>query len=149
MSANDTRKSEAYAGLDLLERLVGRWEVSGEAEGETSYEWMDGRFHLIQRGQVRREGEEHTFMGFVGFDRPAGATEPAEAITSRLYTSRGETLDYVCESDGDTLTIWFGEKGSPAFYRGRFSEDGDRLEGDWEWPGGGYHEVMTRVKRDS
>ena len=59
MTVTDIRTSDAYAGLELLEKLVGRWEISGEAEGETSYEWMDGRFHLIQRGQLRREGQEY------------------------------------------------------------------------------------------
>jgi hypothetical protein len=40
-------------------------------------------------------------------------------------------------------------EGLAGFYRGRFSEDGATLEGDWEWPGGGYHEIMTRVRPDS
>jgi hypothetical protein len=31
-----------YPGLKPLDRLVGTWKVSGEAEGETTYEWMEG-----------------------------------------------------------------------------------------------------------
>jgi hypothetical protein len=71
--------------------------------------------------------------------------EPAAEITSRIYTSLGDTLDYTSEIDGDSLTIWFGEKGSPYVYRGRWGEEGNTLEGEWEWPGGGYEETMTRV----
>jgi hypothetical protein len=57
------------------------------------------------------------------------------------------TLDYVYEIDGDTLTIWSGEKGSPAYYRGTFSADGNTLTGSWVYPsGGGYDAVSTKVK---
>jgi hypothetical protein len=43
------------------------------------------------------------------------------------------------------MTIWMGEKGSPAVYRGTFSADGNMIEGEWEWTGGGYKETMTRA----
>jgi hypothetical protein len=100
----------------LGDRLVGTWKVSGEAEGETSWEWMDGGFFLIQRGWTRREGVEQTYIQIIGHDRMPGS-EPADAISGPLYTNHGDTLAYVCESEGDTMTIWMGEKGSPAVYR--------------------------------
>jgi hypothetical protein len=128
----------------LGDRLVGTWKVSGEAEGETSWEWMDGGFFLIQRGWSRREGAEQKYIQIIGHDRMPG-TDPARAITGRLYSDHGDTLAYVCEVDGDTMTIWMGEKGSPAKYTGTFSGDGNTIEGEWEWPGGGYQETMTRV----
>ena len=57
------------------------------------------------------------------------------------------TPDYVYEIDGDTLTIWGGEKGSPASYRSQFSTDGSVNAGAWVYPGGGgYKSTMTRVK---
>jgi hypothetical protein len=57
------------------------------------------------------------------------------------------TLDYVYELEGDTLTVWGGEKGSPAYYKGRFSEDGNTIMGVWTYPGGGgYESTSTRVK---
>jgi len=46
---------------------------------------------------------------------------------------------------GNVLTIWFGERGSPAFFRGEFSEDGSECRGRWTYPGGGYESNMTRV----
>jgi hypothetical protein len=80
-------------------------------------------------------------------DRGYEATEPSEDIKSRYYGSDGSTLEYVCELDGDTLTIWFGEKGSPAYYKGSFSDDGNTLTGAWVYPGGGgYSTTTTRVK---
>src|SRR5215208_4524861 len=41
----------------------------------------------------------------------------------------------------------FGEEGSPAYYKGEFSEDGNTLSGGWVYPGGGgYETVSTRMK---
>lgn len=60
----------------------------------------------------------------------------------------GNTLDYVYEADGDTLTIWAGEKGSPAYYKGKWSADGNTNTGAWVYPGdGGYSSSITRVKK--
>jgi hypothetical protein len=39
----------------------------------------------------------------------------------------GNTLDYVYEVEGDTLMIWGGERGSPAYYTGRCSDDGNTV----------------------
>ncbi len=128
----------------LGDRLVGTWKISGENEGETTWEWMEGGFFLIQRGWSRREGIEQRYLQIIGYERTPGA-EPGDAITGRLYTNHGDTLTYVCEVDGDTMTIWVGDKGSPAVYRGTFSADGNTINGAWEWPGGGYRETMTRV----
>ena len=128
----------------LGDRLVGTWKVSGENEGETTWEWLEGRFFLLQRGWSRREGMEQKYLQIIGHDRPPGS-EPATDITGRLYTDHGDTLSYVCQVEDDTMTIWMGEKGSPAVYRGTFSADGNTIEGAWEWPGGGYKEIMTRL----
>jgi hypothetical protein len=37
------------------------------------------------------------------------------------------------------------EKGSPAYFKGTWSEDGDTLDGAWVYPGGGYPSTMTRA----
>ena len=58
----------------------------------------------------------------------------------------GNTLDYVYELHSNTLTIWGGEKGSPAYYKGTFSDDGNILAGGRVYPGGGYETTATRVK---
>jgi hypothetical protein len=66
---------------------------------------------------------------------------------ARAYDSVGNTLDYVYEMDGDTLTIWGGERGSPAFFRCTFSKDGNKSTGEWVYPGGGgYKSTMTRIR---
>lgn len=132
---------EAVAALD---RLVGEWTVTGGAEGVIRYEWMPGRFFLLQHVELAQFGQSVTGIEVIGNLHPFG--EPVGAdVVSRFYDSMGNTLDYVYELDGDTLTIWAGTKDSPAYFRGNFS-DGDRvLDGEWIYPGGGgYASTMTR-----
>jgi hypothetical protein len=130
----------------LGERLVGTWEMSGDARGRVAFERMEGGFFLLQRVELEQHGRRITGLEVIGHERPFGA-EPSEEIRSRFYSDTGDTLDYVYELEGDTLTIWGGEKGSPAYYRGTFSEDGNTLSGAWHYPGGGgYEATSTRIE---
>lgn len=134
------------AELKKLDILVGTWNMSGEAQGQIRYEWMEGGFFLLQYVTLDHSGRLNKGIEVIGRERPFGASEPSADIKSRFYDSEGNTLDYVYEMDGNTLTIWGGEKGSSAYYRGQFSADGDTLAGRWVWPGGGYDTTSTRVK---
>jgi hypothetical protein len=137
---------EPDADLQALDRLVGTWNVSGGVEGTVVYQWLEGRFFLLQHVDFDHDGRRIKGIEVIGHERPFGA-EPGPDVKSRFYDSMGNTLDYVYELEGDTLTIWGGEKGSPAYYRGTFGEDGDSCAGAWVYPGGGgYESTMTRVK---
>jgi hypothetical protein len=138
------RSPEPNPDLRSLDRLVGTWEMSGDVQGRVTFEWMEGGFFLIQRVDLGRHGQRIKGIEIIGHERPFGA-EPSEEIKSRFYSNTGDTLDYVYELEGDTLTIWGGEKGSPAYARGTFSEDGNMGSGEWVYPGGGYRFTMTRV----
>ncbi|MES9603227.1 hypothetical protein [Actinomadura sp. NPDC000929] len=133
------------AEVRALDRLVGTWKVTGGAEGTVRYEWMPGRYFLLQHVDLTQFGEPVTGIEVIGKLRPFG--EPAgEDVMSRYYDSLGNTLDYVYELTGDKLTIWGGAKGSPAYFEGTFSRDGDALTGEWVYPGGGgYRSAMTRI----
>lgn len=132
--------------LKSLDRLVGAWNVSGpNISGHVTYEWMEGGFFLMQHVDIVHDGRKIKGIEIIGHERRFGA-EPSEDIKTRYYDTTGDTLDYVYELDGDTLTIWGGEKGSPAYYRGTFSDDGNTLTGGWVYPGGGYEATLTRSK---
>ncbi len=132
---------EPSPALKRLDRLVGTWELSGDVEGTVTYEWMEGGFFLIQHIDL---GPEAKGMEVIGHERPLGG-QPSADIKSRFFFDTGYTVFYTYELKGDTLTIWFGDRGSPAYYRGTLSEDGNVLTGAWHWPGGGYEAISTRV----
>ena len=100
---------EPSPDLRSLDRLVGTWEVSGGAQGRATYEWMEGGFFLIQRVDLEQYGQKVKGIEIIGHERPFGA-EPGEDVKSRFYDNMENTLDYVYELEGDTLTIWGGEK---------------------------------------
>jgi hypothetical protein len=126
--------------LRNLDRLVGRWEMSGEVRETVTYEWMEGGFFLIQHVDLEQYGQRIKGLEIIGHERPFGA-DPSEEIKSRFFSNTGNTLDYVYELQGDTLTIWGG--GSPAYFRGTFSDDGDTLSSAWHYPGGGGYEATS------
>ncbi|WP_280232406.1 hypothetical protein [Nocardia cyriacigeorgica] len=141
---NDTQQQPSPE-VKALDRLVGTWKVTGGAEGTVRYEWMPGRFFLHQHIDLTQYGEPVTGVEIIGNLRPFG--EPTSTdVYSRYYDSLGNTFDYVYELEGDTLTIWGGAKGSPAYYKGTFDAEGTTVTGAWVYPGGGgYESTMTRI----
>ena len=137
--------------LQKLERLVGTWEISdpsgkGEIRGQISYEWVEGGFFLLQRFDLLHGEHRNKGVEYIGHFQLFGE-EPSEEIKTRVFSFLdGMVLDYVYELERDTLIIWAGEKGSPAYFKGQFSEDGNSLTGAWVYPGGGYESRMSRVK---
>ena len=132
--------------MKSLDRLVGTWNVAGEAQGQIRFEWMEGGFFLVQHVDFVQGGRPIKGMEIIGHEQGVGQ-EPSPDIQSRFYSFfDGLTLDYTYELVGDTLRIWFGHKGSDNYFQGTFSEDGNAFGGAWQWPGGGYSITGTRVK---
>lgn len=137
---------------DLLafNRLLGTWLVSDPSgqnatHGTVRFEWLPGSFFLLQHLDLVHRGRPIQGLEVIGHRQPFGEA-PSPEIRSCCYDNEGNTLGYVYELEGDTLTIWGGEKNSPAYYRGTFSADGDGNTGRWTYPGGGYASAMTRLR---
>lgn len=146
-TTEDTQVAQPDEQVKALERLIGSWRVSGGAEGTVTYRRLEGGFFLIQDIDLEHDGRRIIGFEVIGREKPFGADKAGEDIKSRVYDTLGNTLDYVYELEGDTLTIWGGEKGSPAYYKGTFNADGDTVSGAWIYPGGGgYDSVMTKIK---
>lgn len=144
MAAKQTKISQPSEQLKKLGKLVGIWTLSGDTEGSVTYDWLDGGFFLRQQTDIRLFGHTVKATEIIGHLHPFGE-EPSPAIHSRAYDAQGNTLDYEYELDGDTLTIWGGQQGSSAYYKGTFSADGNQCVGRWVYPGGGYTSTMTKV----
>src|SRR5208283_5841923 len=119
------------SALKKLDRLVGKWKEFGDAEGTAEFEWMEGGFFLIQRFEFHMGERRFKGVEYVGFD------EDTKTLRSHLMDNAGHNFTYTWDIEGDTLTIWFGERGSDNFYQGKFSKDGDTFCGRWQWPEGG------------
>lgn len=134
--------------LKSLDKLIGTWKVSGpDIKGKVTFEWMEGGFFLIQYFDFVQGGHKVKGMEVIGHLQPFGE-EPSKDIRSRIYDTMGNTFDYTYEVNDETLIIWGGERGSPAYYEGKWSDDGNINSGAWHYPGGGgYESTMTRVKR--
>ena len=147
----NNQQVEPSADLKKLHRLVGIWKVSDPSgqhliHGQVIYRWMEGNFFLIQEVDLQQSGQHIKGLEIIGHEQPFGGRASA-AIKSRFYDSQGNTFDYVYEIDEDTLTIWAGEKDSPAYYRGSFNADDTENSGAWVYPGGGgYASMMTKVE---
>ncbi len=123
--------SEPVPDLKSLDRLAGVWNLSGEAQGQIKFEWMEGGHFLVQHFDFIHDGRKIKGIEIIGHLQRLGE-EPSKDIRTRVYSFLdGLTLDYVYEVVGDTLTIWGGEKGSPAYYKGAFSKDDKTLIGAW------------------
>ncbi|MEH6991726.1 hypothetical protein V7075_03340 [Neobacillus drentensis] len=145
---NDQQQApKQYLGLENLNKLVGNWKVSGSnIEGLVTFEWLEGGFFLMQHFNLVHNGHKIKGIEIIGYERRFGSESPSENIKSRAYDNVGNTFDYTYEVDDEFLTIWGGEKGSPAFYKGKWSKDGNSNSGAWVYPGGGYDSTMTRVE---
>ena len=135
--------------LDSLRPMVGTWELESRdlASGAVSRttlrrELMDGGYYLVEHveGASGSPG-----MQFVGYDPEAGNLRGTYYSSDGPGPFGGIALEYVWEVDGADVTIWCGEVGSPARYTGRFDDERTVLAGRWEWPGGGYEAVETRI----
>lgn len=140
--------------LERLEILVGIWEMVGresgplgEIRGQVRFEWLEGGHFLVQHVDVDHIGRRVKGVEIIGYGRDWDGTISQDCI-SHYFDNDGNAFTYTWDVDADSLTIWGGRRGSPAAFRGRFSDDRNTISGAWQWPGGGYEATMTRVMSD-
>ena len=138
--------------LRLLDPYVGSWTLEGresteygEIHGTLSFEWMEGGYFLLQRIDIDHAGQPVRGIEVIGYGRDWDGSVP-EHCTSHFFDNSGNHFVYIYEVGEDgAIIIWGGEVGSPAAFRGRFSEDRRTITGRWDWPGGGYDAIITRT----
>ena len=134
--------------LDELEVFVGKWHMAVANTGENwpelppveeqlaaglatvSYEWMDGKEFLVQRWNAPDPGPDG--LAVIGPD-----PEREGGYLQHYFDQRGVARIYKMSFESGVWNLWRDE---PDFspldfkqrYEGRFSEDGNRLEGTIE-----------------
>lgn len=134
-----------HPALRRLDPLVGTWTMAGRDHGTDAdltstqrFEWLDGGFFLLQHTDSQHFGETGKGLEVIGYDYEH------DTVMSHYYDNSGNHWQYSWECTDGELTIWMGAPGSPAFFSGKFSEDGNTITGQWQWPGGGYSATLTR-----
>ena len=142
-NANDAqvhnRPPQPNPALNSLDVMVGTWELKGresgllgEIHGRPTFEWMEGGYYLVQHVDIDYIGRRIVGTEYIGYD------EENDNLRSYFFSNEGPgpfgrvALEYVWEVGEDTFTIWGGEVGSPASFKGRFSDDRTTISGHWE-----------------
>ena len=144
MDAHPDSPGDVPAGrpmsLDRLDVLIGQWEMEatfgagyfgpGTATmtargGRTTFDWLEGRFFLIQRWVVEHPAAP-SGISIIG----AGTDQ--DTFTQHYYDSRGVARVYQMSLDGGVWKLWREAPGFWQRYSGQISGDGTTITGAWE-----------------
>jgi hypothetical protein len=120
--------SDRSGALERLDILVGEWEtaVPGlEADGRTTFEWLEGGGFLVERSTVDRPEFPNGICVI-------GATGPDGGLQQHYFDSRGVARVYDMTLEGGVWTLFREGPDWPQRYVGQLSEDGNTILGRWE-----------------
>lgn len=67
MAENDRIQApQLNPDLKSLNRMVGTWQVSGDATGQISYRWTEGGFFLVQEFDLLHQGRTIKGIELIG-----------------------------------------------------------------------------------
>ena len=123
----------AEEALKALEPLVGEWKMEATPSGgppwpgeaQSTFEWMEGTPFLVERSTVEMP-EAPNGVCIIGCDA-------ANGTYFQLYSDDRNVCRVYEMSIGDSeWRLW--REGEPfgQHFTGRFSEDGNRIDGRWE-----------------
>ena len=124
--------------LERLEALIGEWSMEvtmqgappGDIGARASFEWMPGRQFVLERWQVPVP-EAPDGLAVLGFNEGRGT------FLQHYFDSRGVARVYEMSLDDGVWKLWrdkedFSPLNFSQRYTGRFSDDGQTIEGAWE-----------------
>jgi hypothetical protein len=127
------------AWLDRLDVLTGRWEMQAsfgagyfgpgrpaitDRGGRTTFEWLAGRFFLVQRFTVENPAAP-SGLAIIAADAER------ETFAQHYYDSRGVARVYQMSLDGGVWKLWREAPGFWQRYTGVISGDGRTIQGSW------------------
>jgi len=124
--------------VERLEVLIGEWSMEvrlpgvppGDVGARLSFEWMPGRQFVVQRWQVPVP-EAPDGLAILGFN------EPRDTFLQHYFDSRGVARVYEMSFGDGEWKLWrdaedFSPLDFSQRYTGRFTDDGQTIEGAWE-----------------
>jgi hypothetical protein len=153
-SKAEAKTPERGAEHEQLHVFLGKWHAEGESYAtgqstknpraavekwvsEESYEWLPGRYFVLQRWDAMVGANELKGTGIISHDPETGG------FATRTYENHGFVNDYVTRVDGG---IWTFDADSN---RGRieFADGGETQKIFWEWrqPGETWLPLCERV----
>ena len=130
-AGNDVDQPTAEEALRALEPLLGEWTLQARwPDGETwagsvTFQWLDSKRHLVQRGSLEHPQAPEN-VSVIGCDA-------ANGTYYQLYTDeRGVCRVYEMQIGDGEWRLW--REGEPFAQRftGTFSGDGNTIGGRWE-----------------
>lgn len=103
-----------------LDAIVGVWQVTGDIDGEETFERMAGDFFVHGRFWRMTSTGPHDGVIVLGFDRERGE------IVSHQFDNHGYAREYVITID-DATWRWSGP-----YERATYRFDGDAYSATWE-----------------
>lgn len=114
--------------MRALQVLIGDWETDApdmEAEGRTSFEWLEGGGFVVERSVVSRP----EFPNSISIIGPTG---PEGALQQHYFDSRGVARVYEMTLAAGTWTLYRAGPDWPQRYVGQLGESGNTITGRWE-----------------
>ncbi|GAB3226995.1 hypothetical protein [Spirosoma arcticum] len=132
---------EPNSALRSLDRLVGTWQVSDEAQGQITFRWMEGGYFLIQEVDLNGGAKG---IEFIGYDAES------KTLKSHYFNNTGNLLEYTYKTEGKAYTVAIDMPGRKGQFVAEFSDDDNTLTGRWDWTQDGekmgYNATMRRMK---
>ena len=118
--------------MDALDALVGEWTMEAGPPGgppwpgaaRVSFEWL-GHAYLIQRWSVDMP-EAPDGIAIIGPD------QSGEKLVQHYFDTRGVARVYAMSLADGVWRLWRDGDDFAQRFSGRFSEDGQRIDGRWE-----------------
>ena len=124
--------------MERLEALIGEWSIEvslpgappGDIGARVSFEWMPGKQFVVQRWQMPVP-EAPDGLAILGFN------EPRDTFLQHYFDSRGVARVYEMSFGDGEWKLWrdsedFSPLDFSQRYTGRFTDDGQTIEGAWE-----------------
>ena len=124
--------------MERLAALIGEWSIEvslpgappGDVGARVSFEWMPGKQFVVQRWEIPVP-EAPDGLAIIGFN------EARDTFLQHYFDSRGVARVYEMTFADGTWKLWrdaedFSPLNFSQLYTGRFTDDGQAIEGGWE-----------------